>query len=195
MGLLRKVIEYGGERVNIQSTTPVTSVESNSDISSTEYPHTITTSRGTIKAKKVVFTTNAYTFGLLPEYEPAIIPARGIVAHIAVPEGRRPPHLAQTYVLNPDDKGAYDYMIIRPDGTIVVGGAHEAITFPERGPEGNRIWYGNIDDSTLMEPAETYYDGYMQKYFIGWEESGAYVKEMWTGSTYPATFECRKQGD
>lgn len=184
LGLLRKVIEYGGDKVNIQTTTPVLSVQSDSKVS--DHPHTITTARGTIKAKKVVYTTNAYTFGLVPEYEPAIIPARGIVSHIVVPEGRRPPHLGQTYIIMPDPDDGYDYMIVRPDGSIIIGGAHQVYTNPGKGPEGNKEWYGNIDDGSLIESAKNYYDRYMQKYFLGWEESGAYVKELWTGSMlYP----------
>ena len=43
-------------------------------------------------------------------------------------------------------------------------------------------WFNVIDDSKLIEPAKHYYDDYMQRTFRGWEDSGAYVKEMWTGS-------------
>lgn len=178
---MRKVLEYGGDKVNIQTTTPVTSVVSDSG----SLLHTITTSRGTIQAKKVVYTTNAYTPGILPEYAPAIIPARGIVSHIDVPDERKPaPHLAYTYALRPHASTGVDYMIVRPDGSIVIGGAHQIHSHPNGKPEDNSEWYGNIDDGTLIESTKTYFDGYMQRYFRGWEDSGAYVKELWTGGMF-----------
>jgi hypothetical protein len=40
----------------------------------------------------------------------------------------------------------------------------------------------NVDDATLIELTKSYFEGYMQKYFRGWEDSEAYVKEIWTGS-------------
>lgn len=181
MGLLRAVLRVGGDKVNVQTTTPVTSISSSADDLST-----IHTSRGNIRAKKVIYTTNAYTFGLLPEYAPCIIPAKGIVAHITVPSGNpKPPLLSQTYILRPDASDGADYMIVRPDGSIIIGGAHQIHTFPERGAQGNEEWFGNIDDSELIESTRSYWDGYMQKYFVGWEDTGAKVEELWTGSTPP----------
>lgn len=38
-----------------------------------------------------------------------------------------------------------------------------------------------VDDSTLIQGAETYFDGYMQRHFTGWEDSGAVVSKLWTG--------------
>lgn len=177
MGLLRAILKIGGERVNIQTTTPVTSVSQSAD-----GVNIVTTPRGDIRAKKVIHTTNAYTFGLLPEYAPAIIPAKGIVAHISVPDGQKPPLLSQTYILRPDAGDGADYMIVRPDGSIIIGGAHQIHTFPEKGAQGNTEWFGNIDDASLIESTEDYWDGYMQRYFAGWEDTGAKVEELWTGS-------------
>lgn len=183
MGLLRAVLRDGGDKVNVQTTTPVLSVSSQSDD-----VNMVSTPRGNIRAKKVVYTTNAYTFGLLPEYVPAIIPAKGIVAHISVPNGNKPPLLSQTYVLRPDASDGADYMIVRPDGSIVIGGAHQIHTFPEKGARGNTEWFGNIDDSSLIDSTKTYWDGYMQRYFKGWEDTKAKVEELWTGSTFPPSF-------
>lgn len=177
LGLLTKALEYGGDRVNLQTTTPVNSVTTD-----TPDRHTVHTPRGSITAKKVVYATNAYTSGLLPEYERAIFPARGIVTHIAIPEGQTPPHLAYSYAIRTDPHGGMDYLIVRPDGSIVVGGAHQTHTHPD--PDNNEEWFRNADDSTLIEPAKDYFDGYMQKHFRGWEDSGAHVKEIWTGSKF-----------
>lgn len=33
----------------------------------------------------------------------------------------------------------------------------------------------------MIEPAKSYFDGYMQRYFRGWEVSGAYTDKVWTG--------------
>lgn len=190
MGLLRAALNRGDTpdrtRLNVQTRTPVTSVTTSSSKDEDEYKITVTTPRGTIKAKKVVYTTNAYTFGLLPEYERAIIPARGIVAHIDIPPDLKemPLRLSQTYVLNTDSEIGTDYLIVRPDGSIVVGGAHQIHTSHGQGPLENSEWYGNIDDGSLIENTKEYFDGYMQRYFTGWERSGAYVKELWTGSTF-----------
>jgi glycine/D-amino acid oxidase-like deaminating enzyme len=171
LGLLGKVLEYGGDNVNLQTTTPVNSVTS-----AAPDRHVVHTPRGSIKAKKVVYTTNAYTHGLLPEYGPAIHPARGIVAHISVPKGQTPPPLSMSYALRVDPSVGVDYLIVRPDGSIVVVGAHHIHK------DNNEEWFGNIDDSKLIESTKDYFDGYMQKHFKGWEDSGASVKELWTGS-------------
>lgn len=42
------------------------------------------------------------------------------------------------------------------------------------------VWYNNIDDSEIIEPAKDYFKTYMQDHFLGWEESGAYVDKVWT---------------
>lgn len=187
MGLLRAALNRGdGTRLNVQTRTSVTSVTTLSSKDEEEYKITVTTPRGTIRARKVVYTTNAYTFGLLPEYERAIIPARGIVAHIDIPPDltELPPLLSQTYVLNTDSEIGTDYLIVRPDGSIVVGGAHQTHTSLGQGPMANLEWYGSIDDGSLIENTKDYFNGYMQRYFTGWERSGAYVKELWTGSMF-----------
>ena len=62
------------------------------------------------------------------------------------------------------------------DGSIIVGGAKSAMA------KDNSVWYDNSDDSALIEPAKEYFDEYMQRRFVGWEDSGAYVDQVWTGS-------------
>lgn len=169
MGLLSKIV--GSSALNVQAHTPVTSVASES-VSS----HLVNTPRGSIRASKVIYATNAYAPGLLPEYSSNIVPVRGLCCHIAVPEGKHAPFLPYSYILNGD---GCSYLISRPDGSIVVGGAQ--YTFKE----AKEQWYGVVDDSTLIEPAKDYYKDYMQRTFQGWEDSGAYVKEIWTGSKFP----------
>ncbi|KAK1145753.1 hypothetical protein N8T08_003991 [Aspergillus melleus] len=181
LGLLSKIAD--SPAINVQAHTPVTSVEPEGS------GHVVRTPRGSIRASKVVYTSNAYTAGLLPEYSASIIPCRGICCHIALPEGKEAPFLPYSYVLNTAD-GAFDsYLTTRPDGSIVVGGAGH--TFQR----DKREWYNMIDDSTLIEPTKYYYNDYMQRTFRGWQDSGAYVKEIWTGIMGYSTDSCPHVGE
>lgn len=130
--------------------------------------------RGTITAKKVIFATNGYTAGPLPEYKSKIVPAKGICCSIITPSGSKPPQLKETYVLRLGN-GSGDYLISRDDGRIIVGGGRSSFfsDYP--------TWYDNIDDYTLIKPAANYFDTYMQTNFVGWEDSGAEVEHIWTG--------------
>jgi glycine/D-amino acid oxidase-like deaminating enzyme len=165
---LTKLI-LGTGLVNLQTHTPVTSVTRQSSGT-----FVVTTPRGTTIAKKIVYANNAYISGLLPQYGPAIVPCKGLCTHLSVPEGTRAPLLNNSYIIREDDK-TLSYLIPRADGTIVVGGANSRYqSFPEQ-------WYNNVDDSVLIETVENYYDGFMQRIFHGWEDSGAQVDTVWTG--------------
>ncbi|EKJ72512.1 hypothetical protein FPSE_07393 [Fusarium pseudograminearum CS3096] len=134
----------------------------------------ITTDRGTIRTNKVVVTTNAYTAAILPEYRDKIVPYKGICCRIACPPDQAPPLLTNSYGLRFSDWD-FDYLIPRPDGSIIVGGARE------RYFRNLHSWYANCDDSELIEEAKSYFDGYMQRHFHGWENSQAHVTHIWTG--------------
>lgn len=134
----------------------------------------IETSRGIMRAGKVIYANNGYTSGLLPEYEKNIIPCKGICCRLTVPEGATAPLLNDSYINRTKDN-TLSYLIPRPDGSIVVGGA-AAVFKPFRDQ-----WYNNVDDSILIESAKDYYTDYMQKTYRGWENSGAKVDQIWTG--------------
>lgn len=165
--LLKKAISAG---VNLQTNTPVQSVTSNN---ASTRPWIVNTSRGSITASKVLYASNAYTAGLLPEFKKAIVPVRGICCRIVAPKDQAP-LLSNSYILR-IAPGEYDYLIPRADGSIVVGGARR--DFYKQLDE----WYNVVDDSKLIEPARNYFDGYMQRHFRGWEESGAETDKIWTG--------------
>lgn len=161
-----------GKGANLQTHTPVTCV---SEQPLPDGRWVVTTGRGSIRAKKVLFATNGYTAGLAPQFKDHIVPVRGICSRIVVPKGRVAPFLPQTYSIR-YGPGLYDYLIPRNDGSIIIGGARSQFW------QEQSHWYNIHDDSKLIEPAKNYFDGIMQRTFIGWENSGAYTDKVWTGS-------------
>jgi len=159
--------------VNLQTHTPVMSI---SDTPDSEGRWTVTTSRGSVKAKKVVLASNAYTSGIAPQFANKIVPVRGICSRITTPANKPAPTLVNTMSLR-YKANQYDYLIPRTDGSIIVGGAKQQFW------SDPTHWYGVTDDSKLIEPAKNYFDGLMQRHYKGWEDSGAYTDKVWTGST------------
>lgn len=165
--LLKSLVSSGD--LNLQTNTPATEIVSHQDGG-----FTVRTPRGEVHANKVVHANNAYVSGLLPEYSDNIIPCKGICCRITVPEGKSTPVLTNSYIERNTD-GTLSYLIPRSDGSIVVGGAAKVFQ------DSRDQWYRNVDDSLLIEAAKDYYDGYMQRTFRGWEDSGAKVDQIWTG--------------
>ncbi|KAJ0269189.1 hypothetical protein Brms1b_013661 [Colletotrichum noveboracense] len=168
MHLLEGVVQKGA---NLQTHTPVTHISENPLL---DGRWEVSTARGSIKAKKVLLATNGYTSYLAPEFKNHIVPVRGICSRIVVPQGKTAPYMSQTYSIR-HGPSMYDYLIPRTDGSIVVGGAKPTF-WADRSQ-----WYNVFDDSKLIEPAKTYFDGLMQRTFRGWENSGAYTDKVWTG--------------
>lgn len=168
--LLARLLDRHPEHVNVQTKTLVEAITLQADAS-----NLVKTPRGTIKCAKVIFATNAYTSGLLPQFKDTIIPTRGIAAHI-VPKSPIQPHLTHTYNINfGPDKGV-DYLNPRPDGGIVVGGGKWMYK------SNLDLWLNNWDDSVPFNTAiQSYWENYMQRTFHGWENSGAGVDKTWVG--------------
>jgi glycine/D-amino acid oxidase-like deaminating enzyme len=136
---------------------------------------TATTPRGTITATKIIFATNGYVSGLLPEYTSKIVPTRGTAFRIITPPNSKHPEIKYSYSLRLPN-GAGEYLHARPDGSIIGGGAC-AHFFPNP-----KSWYNVVDDSSLTDAPATYvFDNYMQEHFIGWEDSSVKVDGIWTG--------------
>ncbi|CAA9959597.1 hypothetical protein PTMSG1_03014 [Pyrenophora teres f. maculata] len=165
--LLKKAISNG---VNLQTHTPVTSVSQQSTSSADSY-WIVDTPRGSIRAKTVVYATNGYTSALVPEMKDKIVPVRGVVARLV---GGKAPKMTDSYMMRISDY-EYDYMIPRPDGSIILGGAKRDFY------KNLHEWFDVADDSQLTKDAQRYFDGYMQRHFYGWEDSGARTQEIWTG--------------
>ncbi|KAK8258251.1 FAD dependent oxidoreductase-domain-containing protein [Phyllosticta capitalensis] len=159
--------------VNLQTQTPVLSISPTQD---SDGYWVASTPRGSIRARKIVYATNAYTASIAPQYKDRIVPVKGICSRIAVPDpvNRPAPLLPNTYSLR-YAPGIYDYQITRNDGSIVIGGAK-----PDFWGD-TKHWYGVTDDATLIAPAVKHFDGYMQRSFRGWEDSGAKLDRVWTG--------------
>lgn len=160
--------------VGLHTWTPVTSVEHGTDAEST----VLHTPRGKMKAGKVIFATNAYTGGIVDQYAGKIVPVKGTACHIVPKSGPVSPHLSHTYNINYQHEGpavCVDYLNPRPDGGIVMGGGKWMFK------DAQSEWYNNWDDSTLLPGVRPHFDGLMQRYFNGWQESGAVVDHLWTG--------------
>lgn len=168
--LLEQAVTSG---VNLQTFTPATKVEAKGSDPSDQL-WLVTTPRGCITARTVIYATNGYTAALVPEVREKIVPVRGMVARLAGPVVQR---MKDSYMMRFSDY-EYDYMIPRPDGSIVLGGGRRDYF------ETLNEWFNVSDDSKLMKGARGYFDGYMQRHFHAWEDSEFFTEEIWTGSKY-----------
>jgi glycine/D-amino acid oxidase-like deaminating enzyme len=169
--MLERVVALG---VNLQTNTPVTSI-------TPEHAYqgiptwTVNSTRGSIKCNTVIHATNGYASNLVPELQGKIVPVKGMVARL-VPTTDRPA-LAESYMMRFSDY-EYDYLIPRPDGSIVVGGARRDFY------KDLDSWFNVSDDGSLIKGAENYFEGYMQRHFRGWEDCGVRTESLWTGSEF-----------
>jgi hypothetical protein len=160
--------------LNVQTHTPVTSI-----ITSNDGTSIVHTPRGTIRAQKIVFATNGYTTGIVPEFEKKIVPIKISCSHISAPEDspNPPPQLTHTYGLS-YTPSSRDYLIPRPDGGVICGGARYTYK------DDQKLWFNRWDDSTVLEATRPHFESVMQKNFRGWEKSGAAVDYLWSGSKF-----------
>lgn len=168
LGILERAVQNG---LNLQTHTPVLEV---SEATDQDGYWTITTPRGSTKARQLIFATNAYTSSILPQYGGSITPVRGLMGRITPtqtpgPAGQLLQSSATKY------RGfEYDYHAVQPDGSLVVGGAFVPCReHPSR--------YGVVDDSTLYEGIDGLFEGWMQRCFRGWENAATKVDSTWTG--------------
>ncbi|KAI1084130.1 FAD dependent oxidoreductase [Whalleya microplaca] len=167
---------------NLQTHTPVRGVADG------EGYWTLATARGATRARRVVFATNAYTSGLLPEYARAIYPARGTACRAVPAAAAAGPtdELLGSCAVGFGSPAVLDsYYGLRPDDSLIVGGANAAFKYSHRD-----LWEGNFDDATLIQPAVPYFHGWAERTFVGWEEEAekekkekvkVKVEEIWTG--------------
>lgn len=170
MELLAIAVQKG---MNLQTNTPVLEISESAD---TEGYWTLTTPRGTTKAKQVLFATNGYTSGVLPQYRDKIIPMRGVVGRVVVTAPLAP--TAGKILGSCSPKWApllHDYYGVRPDESLIIGGAWRKL-------RGHPDEYVNVfDDSTLIPSTDGYFEGWAEETFRGWEDAGTKVEHVWTG--------------
>jgi glycine/D-amino acid oxidase-like deaminating enzyme len=134
----------------------------------------VNTPRGSLIGNTIIHATNGYSSALVPELRGKIVPVKGIVARLVPTNG---PQLTESYMMRFSDY-EYDYMIPRPDGSIVVGGGRRDYYY------ALDKWFNVSDDGSLIEGAEDYFNGYMQRHFHGWEDCDVRTEDLWTGSEY-----------
>lgn len=164
--------------LNLQTHTLVSEV---GELPSADGLWPVTTSRGVIHARKIIFATNAFTSALAPQYAKAIVPCKGVCTHITAAPGAPYRHLPGTYAVRLGP-GAFIYQISRKDGSLIVGGASH--TFKEEEEQ----WHNNPDDGKLIDVGVKFLKGYMQRTFLGWENSGAEARHVWSGGAYRLGF-------
>ncbi|KAF2753002.1 FAD dependent oxidoreductase-like protein, partial [Pseudovirgaria hyperparasitica] len=189
-GVLSLCISRG---MTLYTHTPVTGVIASWPSPAQDFRYAVPTAQGTINARRVVLATNGYTANLLPSLQSIIVPLRGQIAALKVPQGSTlPTLLPSTYSFMYD--GGYDYMIPRlstssnSDGTgreeqhIIIGGGLGRL------PSSGASEYGTVDDSEL-NPATSEYladigRAYFGKHWTGYRgggDDGDDVVREWTG--------------
>lgn len=174
VGLCKLCLKEGLE---IFTNTPALSLSQDPSTSLWE----VQTSRGLLRAKRVVLCTNGYTGFIAPVFQGAIVPLRGqITAHR--PGSNMPkPGLPGTYSFI--YANGYEYMIPRRpgsrfEGDIIIGGglvraSHEGIEE-----------IGITDDTTVNEEISRYLTETCPRYFgpaWGDDDPAGRVRREWTG--------------
>lgn len=174
--------------MNVQTNTPVRSVTGEG------HNWSVNIDRGSVKADKVVYATNAFTSTLLPEFVDRITPFRGQVCtkYIgivtlraqAIPQCSAvvptkafsgPNMLTSTYSLRYGAED-YDYMIQRPkDGMVIIGGGRWKVPIEDL--------VGCTDDSTKLPVLTEHLRASMKTHMEGWgdEALGEGLLCDWTG--------------
>lgn len=102
----------------IYENTPVTQVESGR----------VAYDGGSVDCEVVILATNAYTAGLMPEFEPLVFPIRGQVMATNPSEIEIPPYACITNF-------GYDYWHWTPEGRLIIGGRRFIDEHGETGTE------------------------------------------------------------
>jgi glycine/D-amino acid oxidase-like deaminating enzyme len=175
--ILEKLIKEG--RINLQTTTPVTSISSASDGT-----HTLHTPRGAISTRTVILATNAYTSALLPSFADLIVPVRGEMSALHPPKNSTilPDSYGMVGALGQAENND-DYLVQRPYAGVPNPGGH--LMFGGGRGAGHAPTVGECDDSVIDEGSAAYLRGaLLQILALDGETEG--LKELeaaaqWTG--------------
>ncbi|KAF8526631.1 FAD dependent oxidoreductase [Hysterangium stoloniferum] len=170
LGLLSICVDKYG--LNLQTNTPVKSVRASGDSQ-----WQIETDRGVITAQKVIYTTNAFTATLLPEFEGKITPIREQCSAIVPTKaycGRGV--MSHTCSFNWGAPDGYDYMVQRPkDGIFILGGGRCKVPIQDT--------VNQTDDSVKRPEITEYLGSALRTHLEGWGEEavGEGLLCDWTG--------------
>lgn len=145
--ILEKLVKSG--RLNLQTTTPVTS------ITSSDSEHIVQTPRGSIIAKTVILATNGYTSAILPQFSDLIVPVRGEMSALIPPKNSTilPNSYGMVAALGQAANND-DYLIQRPYEGVPNPAGH--LMFGGGRGEGTLPTVGISDDSVIDEGAAAY---------------------------------------
>ncbi|KAK8185199.1 FAD dependent oxidoreductase-like protein [Phyllosticta capitalensis] len=145
--ILEKLVKEG--KLNLQTNTPVHRVSFSED-EDAEFPNTLHTSRGSIRAKKLIVATNGYSSAILPPFADLIVPVRGEMSALLPPKGA--PRLPNSYGLcGQPGQPAHndDYLNQRPYEGVPNPAGHYMFGGGEGG--GKHEYIGVWDDSAIDE--------------------------------------------
>lgn len=144
--ILTKAVRYQG--LNLQTETPALSVSPATEGEGGRW--VVATPRGSIRADRIIFATNAHTSHLLPVFRGWIYPVRAQVAALVPPKSLLTRPLTHSYGLVRTTRRMAEYLIQRPvttspatgrrtGGEIIVGGARELADNTGVGHQDNTI--------------------------------------------------------
>jgi glycine/D-amino acid oxidase-like deaminating enzyme len=173
IGVLKICLKVGLE---LYTNTPATSVDKEGDGT-----WKVETSKGVVKAEKVVLATNGYTSFLCDKFRKIIVPLRGqITAHR--PGSNMPKEgLPTTYSFIYEN--GYEYMIPRPQGSkfagdIIMGGG--LVKAKDEGIDE----FGTTNDTSINPEISAYLTETTPRYFgenWGEDDRDGRIRKEWTG--------------
>ncbi|EMD93827.1 hypothetical protein COCC4DRAFT_65959 [Bipolaris maydis ATCC 48331] len=165
--------------LSVETDTPVESISVPEDAPA-GFPYALKTPRGTIFARKVVHTTNAFASHLVPGLRSRIVGAR---AHMsAQTPGQRFPHADGTKSWGVIYDDAFDYITQIPPasgedkGDLMIGGGFK------RSLKQGIDQVGLYDDGSVLDPLTiTHIAGIFPAIFHPKWGAGSELKQMWPG--------------
>ncbi|KAF4822791.1 Gamma-glutamylputrescine oxidoreductase [Colletotrichum tropicale] len=180
-GIYDRLLKKYSERLAIEANTPVLSVEF-SPANDREHPYSITTSRGTIRARKVIHCTNAYASHLLPKLAGRIYPFRGTMSV-------QKPGLALKNL-----GGSRSWSLSHKSSLDAETGFYDTgLYYLQQNALTGRIWIGNetaymkdiltSDDTYVPAEAKKALSTVLPKFFLnGWgSETISEIEAIWSG--------------
>jgi len=158
-GLTKLILENG---VNVQTGTHVTQVSKCRD-----YFTLKTNNNLSINAISVVYATNGYTAGLLPQLKDIIVPTRGQVIVTSPVKLRFPVNMEMNY--------GYEYMIQREDCRIVLGGMRW------KSPQQKKKEKYICDDSIIVPEISKGLCNFLPEAFPSLAKEQYVIEKEWTG--------------